>query len=71
MTSVTAGPGGGDPELGPGALRLAVEGGDAAEHPQRDRRDADLVALRDHRVAELVEQDRGEEAERAERRRAA
>ena len=50
-----------DLELGPGGVRVLLEPGEAAEQPQRDRGDADVVAPGHEGVAELVEQDRAEE----------
>jgi hypothetical protein len=47
---------------------VAPQGRDAAEHPQRDVADPDPVADRDHRVAELVQEDRGEEEQGADDR---
>ena len=54
-------PGDRDLELGPGGVRVLLEPGEAAEQPQRDRGDADVVAPGHEGVAELVEQDRAEE----------
>ena len=49
----------------PGESVSPLHPGDAAEQPQRDLGDRDPVADRDHGVAELVQEDRGEEEERA------
>jgi hypothetical protein len=63
-------PGQRDPQVRPGIGRLALEFGDPAEHPQRDRPHLDSVALRHQRVRHLMaEQRRQEQRRRRDRRR--
>jgi hypothetical protein len=62
--------GGGDPSLRLRGGGLAAEAGDAAERPQLDRLGGDAEAAGGERVTELVEDDREEETERADDRRA-
>ena len=64
MASVTAGPAAAILDSAPGAFRLAVEGGDAAEHPERDLEIPILLRCGEG-MTELVKEDRGEEAEGA------
>ncbi len=61
--------GGRDLELLAGALRLAAHLREAAEEPQVDAGDRDASAARDERVPELVQDQRGEVAERTGRPR--
>ena len=67
-TRVTTGPRHGDLELRARRVAVARHPRDAAEQPQRDLGDRDPVARRDHRVAQLVQEDRAEEAERGDHR---
>ena len=50
-----------DPEGRAGGLGVVAEPGDAAEHPEGDAVDLDALVARDHRVAELVGEDGGEQ----------
>ena len=53
----------GDAELGAGVVGVALELRHAAEQPEGDLHDADVVAVRDVAVAQLVTGERHEEAE--------
>jgi hypothetical protein len=57
-------PGDRDLELGRGRVGVALHRGEAAEDPELDVGDADPAAQGDEGVAQLVQQDRSEEADR-------
>src|SRR4029450_12130350 len=57
-------PGDGDPELLPRGARVAAHLHDAAEEEEVDPADRDALATCGERMAELVQEDRSEEAER-------
>ena len=64
-SSVSGGPGRGDLEFLAGRLRFARRARHAAEEPQVDAEDRDAQAPRDERVPQLVQDQRGEIAKRA------
>jgi hypothetical protein len=57
----------GEQQLVGRARRLSAQARDAAQQPQVDLLDVDAVTARDERVADLVQQDPGEQQQRAER----
>ena len=61
ISKLTAGPGDGDQAVGLGCGGFPIETGDAAERPEVDRLGVDAVAACDECMAELVQQDGGEE----------
>ena len=68
IRNVTAGPAAAIRNSTPGLSGSRFSARDATEHPQGDLGDPDPVAERDHRVADLVQQDRAEEPEGADHR---
>ena len=65
IAAVTSGPATAILNSVAGRVRVPFETCDSAEHPERDRGDLDPVAGRDEGVTQLVQQDRGEEEDRA------